>query len=545
MSPEPLPTNDSIAAALLQWLDEHAAGGVVTTDTSLVIRSWNRWLAAATGLAAADVIGRPLFDVVPSLCERGFETYFHDALGGQIKMLSHTLHRHIIPCRRTGGELMPQSGRIAPLSDGREVIGTVTIIEDVGDRVATEKQLRAQIAVAEDARLQAESASRAKDEFLATLSHEIRTPLSAVLGWVHLLKAREPDLTTVKRAVEVIERNAQSQLTLINDMLDMARISSGKMRLEMANFNIAAVVNSAIDAVRPTADLKAIRVVTDVPASVVPVSGDADRLLQIVWNLLSNAVKFTGEGGLVVVSLRANDRGVHLSVADTGQGIDPKFLPQVFERFKQGDTSAARRAGGLGLGLALVKDLVSLHGGRVAVESPGPGLGATFSVHLPNPSAAGAPAAAQQGSTGAMTTLEGVHVLIVEDDPDARDIAARTIADAGGHTVTAANATEALAALAATGVRLDALVSDIGLPGTDGLSLLDAVRALPNSRGAIPAIAVTAYAGADDAKQALQRGFAAHIPKPYVPSVLVAAVRSAVDGRQRGSEPRVNQSAAP
>ena len=544
MPREPLPTNDSVAAALLQWLDEHAAGGVVTTDTSFVIRSWNRWLATATGLAAADVIGRPLFDVVPSLCERGFETYFHDALAGQIKMLSHTLHRHIIPCRRAGGELMPQSGRIAPLSDGREVIGTVTVIEDVGDRVATEKQLRAQIAVAEDARLQAENASRAKDEFLATLSHEIRTPLSAVLGWVHLLKAREPDLTTVKRAVEVIERNAQSQLTLINDMLDMARISSGKMRLEMANINLAAVVNSAIDAVRPTADLKAIRLVTDV-AAVVPVSGDADRLLQIIWNLLSNAVKFTGEGGLVVVSLRADDRGAHLSVADTGQGIDPKFLPQVFERFKQGDTSAARRAGGLGLGLALVKDLVSLHGGRVGVESPGPGLGATFSVHLPNPIAGGAPAAAQPGSTGAMTTLEGVHVLIVEDDPDARDIAARTITDAGGHTVTAANATEALAALAATGARLDALVSDIGLPGTDGLSLLDAVRALPNSRGAIPAIAVTAYAGADDAKRALQRGFAAHIAKPYVPSVLVAAVRSAVDGRQLVSKPRVNQSAAP
>jgi PAS domain S-box-containing protein len=536
---------DPIAAALLRWLDEHAAGGVLTTDTALVVRSWNRWLSTVTGLSASDVIGRPLFDLVPSLGERGFEAYFREALAGQIKMLSHTLHRHIIPCPRPGGELMPQSGRIAPLVNGDQVIGTITVIEDVSDRVNTEKQLRAQIAAAEDARHQAESASRAKDEFLATLSHEIRTPLSAVLGWVHLLRAREPDLATVKRAVEVIERNAQSQLTLISDMLDMARISSGKMRLEMASVNMTSVITSATDAVRPTADLKAIRVVTDVPGTVVQVIGDADRLLQVVWNLLSNAVKFTGEGGLVVVSLRADGHGVHLSVADTGQGIEAKFLPQVFDRFKQADTSAARKAGGLGLGLALVKDLVALHGGHVAVESPGPGFGATFSVHLPNPIAMPAPSTPPPSRTATAATLDGVNVLIVEDDPDARDIAARTIADAGGQFITAVNATEALAALAASGTRLDALISDIGLPGTDGFSLLDAVRALPNSRGAIPAIAVTAYAGADDAAKALQRGFSAHIAKPYVPSALVAAVRHAVDRRPSRSDGRVNQSAAP
>jgi signal transduction histidine kinase len=192
-------------------------------------------------------------------------------------------------------------------------------------------------------------------------------------------------MSTVKRAVEVIERNAQSQLTLISDMLDMARISSGKIRLEFATVNMASVVAAAMDGIRPAADAKSIRLVSDLPPTSVEVSGDSDRLQQIVWNLLSNAVKFTGDGGMVVVSLRADDSGVHLTVADTGQGIDRKFLSQVFDRFKQADTSAARRAGGLGLGLALVKDLVSLHGGHVAVESPGPGLGATFAVHLPNP----------------------------------------------------------------------------------------------------------------------------------------------------------------
>ena len=518
---------DGTAAATLRWLDDHADYGVITTDRSLVVRTWNKWLATCTDLPASRMIGRPLFEAVPSLVARGLDTYYRDALAGQSTVLSHTLHKYIIPCVRANGELMPQSGRIAPLISDGAVIGTITLFSDVSDRMATEKQLRAQISVAEEARADAEASSRAKDEFLATLSHEIRTPLSAVLGWVHLLKARDPDAATVKRAIEVIERNAQSQLMLINDMLDMARISSGKMRLEFSTVNIAAVVAAAMDAIRPAADLKNIRLVTDLPPGIVEVSGDADRLQQIIWNLLSNAVKFTGDGGMVVVSLRADATGIHLTVADTGQGIDRKFLSQVFDRFKQADTSTARRAGGLGLGLALVKDLVSLHGGRVGVESPGPGLGATFSVHLPSPTASVASATAKAAVAPTASTLEGVHVLIVEDDPDARDIAARTISDAGGRPMAVGNADDAIAAITTTD--LDALVSDIGLPGTDGYSLLDAVRGLPNGKSRIPAIAVTAYATPADAQKALRHGFAAHLAKPYVPSALVSAVRDALD----------------
>ena len=520
---------DAFAGSMLRWFEDHAAQGLLTTDLELRIRSWNRWLTAATGLAPEEVIGRPVADVIPSLVERGLDGHYREALTGQAKVFSHTLHRHLIPCPRPDGGMMPQSARIAPLIDGDRIVGTITLIDDVSERVASERQLRAQIAAADDARVQAEAASRAKDEFLATLSHEIRTPLSAVLGWTHLLKAREPDAATIKRAVEVIERNAKSQLALISDMLDMARISSGKVRLELADVNMTSVVAAAIDAVRPAADAKNIRLVIDLPPGVSPVSGDADRLLQVTWNVLSNAVKFTGNGGMVVVSLRSDRSGSHLTVADTGQGIDAKFLSQVFDRFKQADTTAARRTGGLGLGLALVKDLVAMHGGSVEAASPGPGLGSTFSIHLPNRIGESEKTSARPQPKPAETTLDGVHVLIVEDDADAREIAERSISDAGGSAIAVGTATEALAALANGGMRPHAIVSDIGLPGIDGYALLDTVRGLPSDHSTIPAIAVTAYASVADARLAMERGFIAHITKPYSPAILVAAVRDALN----------------
>jgi PAS domain S-box-containing protein len=521
-----------LADAMLQWLEEQASHGTFTTDGDLVIRSWNRWLATATGLPAARVIGQPLREVVPSLVERGLDSHYTDALAGQVKVLSQTLHRYLVPCQRPTGDYMGQTARIAPLILDGTIVGTVTVIEDVSERLVTESRLRAQIVAAENARAQAEEASRAKDDFLATLSHEIRTPLSAVLGWIHLLKAREPDTATVKRAVEVIERNAKSQLTLISDMLDMARLSSGKLRIEMTAVDMASVATSAIDAVRPAADAKNIRLVADLPTGVSIVSGDPDRLLQITWNIVSNAVKFTGEGGLVVISLRSDAAGAHLSVADTGAGIEERFLSQVFDRFKQADTSAKRHYGGLGLGLALVKDLVAMHGGRVEAASPGPGLGSTFTVHLPNRPAGVAAPVTRPVQQETETTLKGIHVLVVEDDSDAREIAQRSIIDAGGSVTAVATATAALAALASSSTRLDVLVSDIGLPGTDGYSLLTAVRELPRERGGnIPAVAVTAYASAADAQRALDCGFIAHITKPYVPHTLVAALRDAVQGR--------------
>ena len=520
---------ESIAAATLRWFHGHAAQGIVTTNSALSIQGWNHWLAVATGLAEAEVIGRPLFEVCPSLVERGFDQHYHDALSGQVKILSHTLHRHILPAFRPGtAEQMPQGARIAPLMEGDRVVGTITVIEDVTDRVATERELRLRIAAAELAREQAEDVSRVKDEFLATLSHEIRTPLSAVLGWIHILKSREPDAITVKRAIEVIDRNARAQLTLITDMLDMARITSGKVRLDLGEVDLAAVTMSAIDVVRPAADAKSVRIATNLPHDLPAIRGDADRLLQVVWNLMSNAVKFTPAGGTATVSIRAEGGTVSLSVVDTGEGISSAFLPQVFERFKQADPSAARRHGGLGLGLALVKELVELHGGIVSVHSEGVGRGSTFQVHLPAPSReVEAPALVPQVHPVTAPTLKGVRVLVVEDDADAGDIAATVIADAGGQVMLARSAAEALTIVkdAADAERPHVIITDIGLPVTDGYALLRLLRNLPEDRGgALPIAAVTAYASAEDRSQALQRGFDAHLSKPFAPTALVSTI---------------------
>ena len=376
--------NEAIGYATLRWFGEAAAQGIVTTDEALQICSWNRWMVTATGITEDAALGRPLVDVLPSFVERGFDHYYADALAGAVTVLSYSLHRFILPLRADDGRQSPapQSARIGPLWDGHRVIGTITIVEDVSERVATERELRAQIAASEHARRTAEAASRVKDEFLATLSHEIRTPLNAVLGWTRILKSRALEPKTVERAVEVIDRNASAQLTLVSDLLDMSRIATGKLRLDVTTVDLEPLTIAALDVVRPAADAKNVRIVADL-AHVPPVSGDADRLSQVIWNLLSNAVKFTENGGTVTIALNAEGGQVWLVVADTGQGIDAAFLPHVFERFKQADASSSRRHGGLGLGLALVRELVELHGGTVRAHSEGANQGSELIVTLP------------------------------------------------------------------------------------------------------------------------------------------------------------------
>jgi signal transduction histidine kinase/ActR/RegA family two-component response regulator len=525
----------TVGRAMLRWFRDYAAQGIFTTDTDLRIVSWNRWLITATGIGENQAVGRTIAEVLPSFAERGFDRYYGDALSGTVTILSHSLHRFILPPSASEPRLQtPQSGRIAPLFDEGRLVGTITVVDDVGERVATERELRSQIASSEAARRTAEAASRVKDEFLATLSHEIRTPLNAVLGWTRILKSREVDVSTIRRAVDVIDRNASAQLTLVSDMLDMSRIATGKLRMEVASVDMEPVTLSAIDVVRPAADAKGVSIVTDLSDHVPPVTGDADRLVQVVWNLLSNAVKFTGPGGTITVVLSSDAGFVRLSVADTGQGIEPSFLPHVFERFRQADPSSSRRHGGLGLGLALVRELVELHGGRVVVASPGVGAGTTFTVQLPARLEGMVAANPMRAPiTGVVAGLDGIRVLLVEDEEDAREILIRSVSDFGAQPVAVGSAAEALAFLRAQPeAKLPhVIVSDIGMPGTDGLGLMRELAALPREHGGgVPAIAVTAYVTPEDRRAALAAGFKAHIEKPFAPLALATAIARVTAG---------------
>ena len=524
-----------IGDATLRWFRDSASGGIVTTDAHVRIVAWNKWMTANTGIAEEDAVGRLLVEVLPSFVERGFDQYYDEALRGSVTVLSYALHRFILPVRPGGmpEQPTPQRGRISPLWEGDQVVGTITVIEDVAERVATEKELRAQIATSEAARRTAEAASRVKDEFLATLSHEIRTPLNAVLGWTRILKARSLDPATLERAIDVIDRNAGAQLTLVSDLLDMSRIATGKLRLEVTPIDLEPVTLAAVDVIKPAADAKGVRVETSL-SRVPPVSGDADRISQVIWNLLSNAVKFTEPGGSVSVSLQAQGGHVCLIVKDTGQGIDARFLPHVFERFTQSDSSASRRHGGLGLGLALVRELVELHGGAVRVASPGINKGTTFTVTLPaRVEGMVAVARGRIDLTEQPSNLEGIRVLVVEDEEDAREVLSRSMQEFGAHVTAAASANDALVFLrsCAPAQLPHIVITDIGMPNADGYEFLTQMRELPSEHGGrLPAIAVTAYAGPADRDRAIAAGFRVHIEKPVAPLALAAAIARVASG---------------
>jgi PAS domain S-box-containing protein len=390
------------------------------------------------------------------------------------------------------------------------------------------------------ARADAERASRMKDEFLATLSHELRTPLNAILGWATILSRGRIEPEELSEGLRIIERNARSQTQMIEDLLDMSRIISDRVRLELHRTDLVGVVRAAADSMRPAADAKgvALRVNTDLAAAAI--GADPGRLQQVFWNLLSNAVKFTPRGGEIEVTVKSLPGEYEVSVADTGEGIAPEFLPRVFDRFRQADASTTRRYGGLGLGLAIVKQLVELHDGTVRVSSEGVGKGATFTVLLPStaakalapdladPLAAGANGSGADRADGAafrreFPRLEGSRVLIVDDEHDARTVLRRALEECKAVVFVAESATEALSILGRE--RLDVLISDIGMPNTDGYSLIQRVRALSaDAGGQIPAIALTAYARGEDRQRALRAGFQEHMAKPVQPLELLAAV---------------------
>ena len=390
---------------------------------------------------------------------------------------------------------------------------------------------RARLLVREQAaREEAEAANRNKDEFLATLSHELRTPLTAILGWSHLMRTRKLNDSEFTRALDTIERNARSQSQLIDDLLDVSRIITGKLSIDRGRVDISNVIETALDAIRPLADAKEIEFTNAAPPKGLAVLGDPNRLQQIFWNLFSNAVKFTPRGGRVSIATTASDSRVKVSVTDNGIGIKPEFVPFIFDRFRQADGSTTREHGGLGLGLAIVQHLVDLHAGSVEVTSEGANCGSTFTVTIPlaldNAFVASGTPLPETAATCAFNErlLDGVKVLVVDDEPDSRELLMTILTNCGSDVRCSDSAATAM--LEFNQWNPDLLVSDIGMPNEDGYSLIRRVRQLASHHAQIPAVALTAYATDEDRSQALLAGFQMHVPKPIEPESFLTSIAS-------------------
>jgi PAS domain S-box-containing protein len=437
-------------------------------------------------------------------------------------------------------DLELQSLLTVPMIAHNQILGALTLglTQSSGRRysladlsLAEDLARRAGLALA-NGRLYRESqeTNRMKDEFLATLSHELRSPLNSMLGWAKLLNTRSFDAATTKRAMEIIERNARAQAQLVEDLLDVSRIIQGKFRLEVRPVELRCVVESALEAVRPAAEAKEIRLNAVLNSGVSAIAGDSTRLQQVFWNLLSNAIKFTPKAGQVMVGLQEVDGYLEIAIADTGQGISAEFVPYVFERFRQADSSITRSFSGLGLGLAIVRHLVELHGGTVHVQSQGEGLGSTFTVKLPIlpvrvevPPEPVYPIIESGLSFSNLPSLKGIRVLVVDDELDSREFTAMVLEECGAVVVAAASVSEALAAFAKSS--FEVLVSDIGMPEEDGYSLIARIRGMKQG-GQIPAVALTAYARVEDKSKAIAAGFEMHLSKPVEPAELATVVAS-------------------
>jgi len=435
---------------------------------------------------------------------------------------------------------------IPRFSPGSDFLGYVGSCIDIAERKQAEAE-REQLAREQVARAAAEAANRSKDEFLAMVSHELRSPLNAILGYTRMLRACPAGSEEAVKATAVIERNAKAQLQIVEDLLDSARIIEGKLRIEPGPVDLVPVVEAALDTARSAAEAKGVMLAADFGPLPEQVRGDPTRLQQIVWNLLTNAVKFTPEGGLVELRMEGDADSVRITVSDTGKGIEPEFLPFVFDHFKQADPSSARRHGGLGLGLSLVKHLVELHGGTITAASEGKGRGAAFTVRLPRrqfefiQTPPRAVAAHEVRTEGAVTidrdlSLEGMSVLVVDDQEDARELLTQALGDYGAQVAAVSSGVEALAFLSNPpgGKRPDALILDIAMPDEDGYTVLKKARALEAARGAadqIPAIALTAFGRSEDRLRALQEGFQMHVTKPVEPAELAVVIASVTTRR--------------
>jgi PAS domain S-box-containing protein len=513
------PASDVTARHLAQVV-ESSDDAIISKNLDSIITSWNPAAERIFGYTAEEAVGKSIRMLIPAHLQDE-----EDLVLSKIRAGEKVDHYETVRQRKDGGQLSV-SLTVSPIRDeGGEIIGASKIARDVTERVRLQMEAR--------------EANRLKDEFLAVLSHELRTPLNAILGYARLLRGKLLPADQVDRALETLERNARWLTQIVDDVLDVSRIVSGKIRLDVQAVDLGPVVSNAMATVQPAADAKGVTMQAVVDPGAGPVSGDPDRLQQVVWNLLANAVKFTPRGGQVQVRLERVNSHIELVVSDTGLGIDKDFLPLVFERFRQADAGPTRKSGGLGLGLAIVRHIVEMHGGTVQAFSPGLGQGASFTVSLPVMIMKPAPVpkrehpvAEQRVPLQGLGDLTGVHVMAVDDEPDALRLLCDVLEFAGAKATTCRSAPEALLRLETE--RPDAILADIGMPEMDGHELIRRVRGnpLPAIRE-IPAAALTAFARSEDRVKALQSGFEMHLAKPIDPGELVAAVATLVRRHRR------------
>jgi PAS domain S-box-containing protein len=518
------------ARALVTSIVDSSVDAIVTKDLDGNITSWNSAAHQLFGYSADEMIGRPIRTLIPP--ERQSE---EDDILARLRQGERIDHFETVRIAKDG-RLLDISVTISPLRNASgAIIGASKIARDISALKAAAAELQ--------------KANRLKDEFLASLSHELRTPLNAILGYSRMLRTGMLPPDRHEKAIETIERNATSLTQIVEDVLDVSRIVSGKIRLNVQPVDFPEIVWNAIDAVTPAADAKNIRIEAVIDPHAAPIAGDPERLQQILWNLLSNAVKFTGKAGKVQVRLERVNSYVELSVSDTGVGISPEFLPHVFERFRQADAGIARERGGLGLGLSIARQLTEMHGGTIEAASGGVGQGATFRLKMPlmiihtvrEDTTRVHPRSPSRAGAIPIEDLEKVHILAVDDDVDALSLVAELLEAAGARVSTARSAEDALRQVSREVPNV--LIADLGMPHVDGFQLIEQVRRHRNPLvRAIPAAALTAYARSDDRVKALRAGFQIHLAKPIDPAELVTTIaalakRFTPDAPEGESEP--------
>lgn len=512
---------------------ENTPLAVIEWDSDFRLSRWSPSAERIFGWKANEVLGKRITDwqfVFVDDIEEVKKIRMRQLKGseqhGVSKNRNYTRDGSVLHCEWYNSVLYDKTGKLESI---------FSLVLDTTARKQAEEEKASLLLREQETRREAEEANRCKDEFLATLSHELRTPLASILGWARLLGGNMVEADKYPQVFETIARNAKIQAQLIDDLLDVSRIITGKLRLDVRPVELAPIIESTVETVRPAAEAKEIKLRLRLDPYVREISGDPERLQQLMWNLLSNAIKFTPRKGRVEVCLDGARAQAEITVSDSGQGIQADFIPHVFERFRQADGSTARRYGGLGLGLAIVRHLTELHGGTVQVESPGAGKGSTFKVIMPtlaqearqyrrrpverrrNPS--------RSDLSRFRPALDGLRVLVVDDEIDVRDFAMMTFQECGAETATAASSAEALRLLEEW--KPDVLVADIGMPDEDGYTLIHKVRALPEHQGGrIPAMALTAFARTEDRVRILSSGFQIHVAKPVEPVELIAAVAS-------------------